>query len=235
MKPKNPYNLRSTVKRLILVILLLILSSSLSQGQIPAVSSSFKIARLKYSGGGDWYNDPSADVNLLKFVQEHTTIDVDPRYEFVEVGSENFFSYAVVWLTGHGNIIFSDSEVRRLRTYLEKGGFLYVDDDYGLDRAFRREIKKVFPDEDFVELPFSHGIYHTHFDFPNGLPKIHQHEGKPPQGFGLFLDGRLAIFYTYECNLGDGWADPEVHNDPDDKRLAALQMGTNIIVWALSR
>jgi len=223
------------MKQPILVILLLTLSSSLSHGQSGSVSSSFKLARLKYSGGGDWYNDPSSDVNLLKFVQEHTTIDVDPKYEFVEISSENFFSYPMVWLTGHGNIVFSDSEIRRLRTYLEKGGFVYVDDDYGLDRAFRREIKKVFPDEKLVELPFSHGIYHTHFSFPNGLPKIHRHEGRPPQGFGLFLDGRLAVFYTYECNLGDGWADPQVHNDPEDKRLAALRMGTNIIVWALTR
>ena len=162
-------------------------------------------------------------------------VEVDPKYEFVEIGSENFFSYPVVWLTGHGNIVFSDSETRRLRTYLENGGFLYVDDDYGLDKAFRREIKKVFPDEELVELPFSHGIYHAHFSFPNGLPKIHKHDDKPPQGFGLFLDGRLVLFYTYECNLGDGWADPRVHNDPEEKRIAALQMGTNIIVWALTR
>lgn len=215
--------------------LIVVFTSTLSEGQTQTASSSFKLGRLKYSGGGDWYNDPSADVNLLEYVEEHTTIDVDPRYEFVEVGSENFFSYPVVWLTGHGNIVFSDSEVRRLRTYLEKGGFLYVDDDYGLDRAFRREIKKVFPEEELVELPFSHEIYHAHFPFPNGLPKIHLHDGKPPQGFGLFLDGRMVIFYTYESNLGDGWADQQVHNDPDEKRRAALQMGTNIIVWALTR
>lgn len=215
--------------------LIVVFTSTLSEGQTQTASSSFKLGRLKYSGGGDWYNDPSADVNLLEYVEEHTIIDVDPKYEFVEVGSENFFSYPVVWLTGHGNIVFSDSEVRRLRTYLEKGGFLYVDDDYGLDRAFRREIKKVFPEEELVELPFSHEIYHTHFPFPNGLPKIHLHDGKPPQGFGLFLDGRMVIFYTYESNLGDGWADQQVHNDPEDKRRAALQMGTNIIVWALTR
>lgn len=215
--------------------LIVVFTSTLSEGQTQTASSSFKLGRLKYSGGGDWYNDPSADVNLLEYVEEHTIIDVDPKYEFVEVGSENFFSYPVVWLTGHGNIVFSDSEVRRLRTYLEKGGFLYVDDDYGLDRAFRREIKKVFPEEELVELPFSHEIYHAHFPFPNGLPKIHLHDGKPPQGFGLFLDGRMVIFYTYESNLGDGWADQQVHNDPEDKRRAALQMGTNIIVWALTR
>ncbi len=223
------------MERSVLLSLIVLLINPSSDGQTQPASSSFELARLKYSGGGDWYNDPSADLNLLKFVQEHTTVEVDPKYEFVEIGSENFFSYPVVWLTGHGNIVFSDSETRRLRTYLENGGFLYVDDDYGLDKAFRREIKKVFPDEELVELPFSHGIYHAHFSFPNGLPKIHKHDDKPPQGFGLFLDGRLVLFYTYECNLGDGWADPRVHNDPEEKRIAALQMGTNIIVWALTR
>ncbi|MEE9187277.1 MAG: DUF4159 domain-containing protein [Bacteroidota bacterium] len=223
------------MERSVLLSLIVLLINPSSDGQTQPASSSFELARLKYSGGGDWYNDPSADLNLLKFVQEHTTVEVDPKYEFVEIGSENFFSYPVVWLTGHGNIVFSDSEIRRLRTYLENGGFLYVDDDYGLDKAFRREIKKVFPDEELVELPFSHGIYHAHFSFPNGLPKIHKHDDKPPQGFGLFLDGRLVLFYTYECNLGDGWADPRVHNDPEEKRIAALQMGTNIIVWALTR
>ncbi len=223
------------MERSVLLSLIVLLINPSSDGQTQPASSSFELARLKYSGGGDWYNDPSADLNLLKFVQEHTIVEVDPKYEFVEIGSENFFSYPVVWLTGHGNIVFSDSETRRLRTYLENGGFLYVDDDYGLDKAFRREIKKVFPDEELVELPFSHGIYHAHFSFPNGLPKIHKHDDKPPQGFGLFLDGRLVLFYTYECNLGDGWADPRVHNDPEEKRIAALQMGTNIIVWALTR
>lgn len=223
------------MERSVFLSLIVLLINPSSEGQTQPVSSSFELARLKYSGGGDWYNDPSADLNLLKFVQEHTTVEVDPKYEFVEIGSENFFSYPVVWLTGHGNIVFSDSEIRRLRAYLENGGFLYVDDDYGLDKAFRREIRKVYPDEELVELPFSHGIYHAHFSFPNGLPKIHKHDDKPPQGLGLFLDGRLVLFYTYECNLGDGWADPRVHNDPEEKRIAALQMGTNIIVWALTR
>jgi len=221
--------------RLISVFLLLVTVSSSIDAQSAAVSSAFHLARLKYSGGGDWYNDPSGDVNLLKFVQQQTMIDVDPKYEFVEIGSDDFFSYPVVWLTGHGNISLSDSEVRRLRQYLEKGGFLYVDDDYGLDKAFRREIKKVFPDQELVEVSFSHEIFHNHFQFPNGLPKIHQHEGKPAQGFGLFVSGRLAVFYTYECNLGDGWTDPEVYQDPEAKRQAALQMGTNIIVLALTR
>ena len=208
--------------------------STLSHSQQPRVSSSFKIARLKYSGGGDWYNDPSAELNLLKFVRQSTGLDVDPRYEFVDINSENFFSYPFVFLTGHGNIVLNETDVRRLRTYLENGGFLYVDDDYGLDKAFRREIKKVFPGQELVELPFDHGLYHCQFDFPNGPPKIHEHDGKPAQGFGLFHNKRLVVYYTYETNPSDGWADPEVHNDPEAKRQDALRFGTNIVVWALT-
>lgn len=199
------------------------------------IESQFRIGRLKYTGGGDWYNDPSEEVNLLKFVRDHTTIDVDPRYEFVELSSENLFSYPVLFITGHGNIHFSDYEVQRLREYLTRGGFLYADDDYGMDKAFRREMKKVFPDKKFAELPFSYGLYHCQFPFPNGVPKTHEHNGKPPQGFGLFVDGRLAVYYTYESNPSDGWADPEIHKDPESVRQTALRFGTNIIVWALTR
>ena len=199
------------------------------------IESQFRIGRLKYTGGGDWYNDPSEEVNLLKFVRDHTTIDVDPRYEFVELSSENLFSYPVLFITGHGNIHFSDYEVQRLREYLTRGGFLYADDDYGMDKAFRREMKKVFPDKKFTELPFSYGLYHCQFPFPNGVPKTHEHNGKPPQGFGLFVDGRLAVYYTYESNPSDGWADPEIHKDPESVRQTALRFGTNIIVWALTR
>lgn len=205
----------------------------------PAVKqqgSRFVIARLKYDGGGDWYNDPSSELNMLRFLADHTDIDVDVRTEeFVEVGSEKLFSYPFVFMTGHGNIRLSDREAQNLRSYLENGGFLYVDDDYGFDKAFRREIAKVFPDKELVELPFDHGIYHIHYAFPNGLPKIHEHDKKPPQGFGMFHEGRLILFYTYESNLADGWADPDVHKDPEDVRLKSLQMGLNIIVWALTQ
>ena len=198
-------------------------------------NSKFVIARMKYGGGGDWYNDPSSEVNMLKFLKTHTNIDVEVKTEeFVEVGSEKLFGYPFVFMTGHGNINFTEQEAQNLRNYLENGGFLYVDDDYGLDDAFRREIKKVFPDKEMVELPFSHGIYHSHFQFPNGLPKIHEHNGKPPQGFGIFHNGRLVLFYTYESNLADGWADPDVHKDPEPVREKSLEMGTNIIVWALT-
>jgi hypothetical protein len=204
------------------------------QAQPSHGSSAFTIARLKYSGGGDWYNDPSAEVNLLTFIGEKTGIDVNPRYEFVEIGDERLFTYPFVFLTGHGNISLTESEARNLRSYLERGGFLYADDDYGMDKAFRREVKKVFPDRDLVEIPFSYGMYSILFPFAGGPPKTHEHDGKPPRGFGLFLDGRLVVYYTVESNPSDGWADPEVHNDPPEKRLEALQFGANIVLWALT-
>ncbi|MBI4546614.1 MAG: DUF4159 domain-containing protein [Ignavibacteriae bacterium] len=219
-------------------IRILVLVSFLVQAQVIAqgekANSAFKIARLKYNGGGDWYNDPQGDVNMLKFVKEKTLIDVQPNYEFAEIMDDKFFTYPFVFLTGHGNISFSDIEVKRLRTYLENGGFIYADDDYGMDKAFRREIKKVFPEQELVELPFSFGLYHCHFDFPNGPPKTHEHDGKSPQGFGLFHNGRLVLYYTYESNPSDGWNDSDVHGDPPEKREEALRFGTNIIVWALT-
>jgi hypothetical protein len=196
--------------------------------------TGFQIGRLKYSGGGDWYNDPSAEVNLLNYVAKHTNIKTNPVYKFVELNSDEIFSYPFLFLTGHGNIVFSSDEAERLRRFLTNGGFLYVDDDYGLDNAFRREIKKVFPDKELVELPFDYGIYNCLFEFNYGPPKTHEHDNKPPQGFGIFIDERLAVYYTYESNPSDGWADERVHNDPPEKREEALKFGTNIIVWALS-
>jgi hypothetical protein len=197
--------------------------------------SAFVLARVKYSGGGDWYNDQSAEVNLLDFVNQRTGIKVRSTFEYVELSSDKIFNYPVLFLTGHGNINFTDGEAKRLRAYLDNGGFLYIDDDYGLDTAVRREMRKVFPDQEFQELPFSHGIYNSFYKFPNGLPKIHEHDGRPPQGFGLFTqDRRLAVFYTYETNPSDGWADPAAHDDPPEKRESALQIGANIVVWALT-
>lgn len=197
--------------------------------------TGFQIARLKYSGGGDWYNDPSAEVNLLKFVQANTNIKVNALYKFVDVSSDEIFSYPFLFLTGHGNIVFSTDEVNRLRKYLENGGFLYVDDDYGLDKAIRREMKKVLPGNDFIEVPFSHKIFNIFYKFENGIPKTHEHDKNPPQTFGIFLGNRLSVLYTFESNPSDGWADPEVHNDPKDKREEALKFGTNIIIYALSK
>ena len=214
----------------------ILLSAAFAGGgaQTPGNSSAFGIARLKYPGGGDWYNDPSAEVNLLSFVQQATGIETDPRYRFVDIAGDDIYSSPFLFLTGHGNIAFSEADVRRLRTYLENGGFLYADDDYGMDRAFRKEMKKVFPGQSLVELPFSHGLYHCQYEFPNGPPKTHEHDNKPPQGFALFHNGRLVVYYTYEANPSDGWADPDVHKDPDAKRQEALRFGTNIIVWALT-
>ena len=194
---------------------------------------SIHIARIKYSGGGDWYGDEQSLVELLKFAREETVLDVAPREDVVELGSDKLFTYPYVYLTGHGNVRFTPDEARRLRRYLDGGGFLHIDDNYGLDRHIRREMKKVFADQEFVELPFSHPIFHTHFEFPNGLPKIHEHDGKPPQGFGLFVDRRLVAFYSYESDLGDGWEPQEVHNVPSEKRFAALRMGINILTYAM--
>jgi hypothetical protein len=212
----------------------LFLLFSSGQAQSPGGSSAFSIARMKYAGGGDWYNDPSAEVNLLTYVRRTTGIATDPRYRFVDIATDDIFASPFLFLTGHGNIAFTDAEVVRLRTYLDNGGFLYADDDYGMDRAFRREMKKVYPEQDMAELPFMHGIYHCRFDFPSGPPKTHEHDNKPPRGYGLFSHGRLAVFYTYESNPSDGWADPDVHKDPESKRDEALRFGTNIVVWALT-
>ena len=210
------------------IILIIVVTSPLN-------AQDFSIARLKYSGGGDWYNDPSAEVNLLKFVQANTNIKVNAEYKFVDIASDEIFSYPFLFLTGHGNIVFSSDEAKRLRTYLENGGFLYIDDDYGLDKAVRREMKKVFPENDFVEVPFSHRIFNIFYKFENGIPKTHEHDKNPPQTFGIFLGTRLTVLYTFESNPSDGWADPEVHNDPKDKREEALKFGTNIIIYALSK
>ncbi|MBS1914200.1 MAG: DUF4159 domain-containing protein [Bacteroidetes bacterium] len=198
-------------------------------------NSAFVIARLKYAGGGDWYNDQSSEVNMLEYLRKATGMNVRPTFESVDIASDNIFNYPLLFLTGHGNVNFSETDVRRLRAYLLAGGFLYIDDDYGLDTAIRREMHKVFPGQEFQELPFSHPIYHAFYQFPNGLPKIHEHDNKPPRGFGLFAEHRrLCVFYTYETNPSDGWADPDVHNDPPEKREEAFKIGTNIIVYALT-
>lgn len=215
-----------------LLTILLLVSQDVFFAQ---TKDGFVIARLKYSGGGDWYNDPSAEVNLLKFVAANTNIKTIPEYKFVDIQSDEIFSYPFLFLTGHGNIVFNDEEVKRLRTYLENGGFLYIDDDYGLDKAIRREMKKVFPDKDFIELPFSHKLFNIFYKFDSGAPKTHEHDKKPAQTFAIFLGDRMAVLYTFETNPSDGWADPEVHKDPEEKRIEALKFGTNIIIYALSQ
>ena len=210
---------------------LFLFAAFIVSGQNPGV----KIALAKYGGGGDWYSDPTALPNLIKFCNQNLKTSIFPEPSTVEVGSPEIFNFPYVELTGHGNVVFSESDVINLRTYMESGGFLHCDDNYGIDEYFRREMKKVFPDKEFVELPPSHPIFHQKYDFNEGLPKIHEHDGKPAQAFGLFIDGRMVCLYTYECDLGDGWEDPSVHNDPQELREKALKMGANIISYVFNQ
>lgn len=211
-----------------------ILSWVLIAAPVQAQNYALTVARIKYNGGGDWYSDKQSLPELLAHVRTQTLVNVAPTPEVVELSSDKLFTFPYLYLTGHGNVIFSEREIIHLRQYLEQGGFLHIDDNYGLNPAIRREMAKVFPQQDFAELPFDHAIYHSHYSFSNGLPKIHEHDGKPPQGFGLFDSyGRLCVFYTYESDLGDGWEPESVHELPDQVRQSALQMGTNILVYAL--
>lgn len=197
---------------------------------------TYKIAKIKYNGGGDWYGDRTALTNLIKFCNDNLKTNIKPEEDVVEVGSETLFNYPFTFLTGHGNVIFSDQEVKNLRKYLIGGGFLHIDDNYGLDKFIRPQMKKVFPELEFVELPVNHPIFHQKFAFPNGLPKIHEHDGKRPQGFGLIYKGRLVCFYTYECDLGNGWEDAGTYaGDSAESRLKALKMGADIVQYALTQ
>jgi len=197
-------------------------------------AQTFTIARVKYHGGGDWYNDPSCIPNLAAFIRKNTNVPAELKEAQVELTDKELYTFPFLFLTGHGMISFSDKEADNLRDYLQGGGFLYADDDYGMDESFRAAMKKVFPEKKFVELPFSHRIYSIKYTFPNGPPKIHEHDNKPSRGYAILDEfGRIMVYYTYETNISDGWADARVHNDPPEKRLAALQMGTNIVIWAL--
>jgi hypothetical protein len=197
--------------------------------------NTLKIGLLKYNGGGDWYANPTSLPNLIKFCNQNLKTNIQLSDATVEVGSEEIFNYPFVHMTGHGNVIFSEADVENLRNYLISGGFLHIDDNYGMDKFVRREMKKVFPELDFIELPFSHPIYNQKYKFKDGLPKIHEHDAKRPQGFGLIFEGRLVCFYTFECDLGDGWEDQEVHSDSEEKRTEALKMGANIISYCFTR
>ncbi len=214
------------MKKSIIYFLLLLMSGSLL-----AQEQKLKIALLKYKGGGDWYADPTALPNLARFCNNELKTNINPEPAIVEPASVELFNYPLVHLTGHGNIIFSEEEASNLRIYLEAGGFLYIDDNYGLDEFIRREMKKVFPEQGFIELPTNHEIYNQKFRFNNGLPKIHEHDNKRPQGFGLFVEDRLVCFYTFESDISDGWEDPSVHNDPPEVRRKALEMGANIVSY----
>ena len=192
---------------------------------------NLKIARLKYQGGGDWYANKTALPNLLKFCKDQLNINFNQEEDVVEPSGKELFNYPYVYLTGHGNIVFSNQDAENIRNYLISGGFLHIDDNYGLDPFIRPELKKIFPGAELAELPPDHPVYNQKFKFPKGLPKIHEHDGKPAQGFGIFHEGRLVIFYSYECDLGNGWEDQRVHNDPESKRLEALRMGANLISY----
>jgi hypothetical protein len=193
------------------------------------VSFSQEIALVKYSGGGDWYANPTSLPNLIKYCNANINTKIKPKPATVEPSSPDLFSYPFVHMTGHGNVVFNDADVSNLRKYLASGGFLHIDDNYGMDQYIRKEIKKIFPNNDLVEIPSNHPIFQKPYLFANGLPKIHEHDGKRPQAFGIFIENKLVLLYTYECDLGDGWEDPEVHNDPVDVREKALKMGANIL------
>jgi uncharacterized protein DUF4159 len=213
------------------ILATIILSLSIPGSPQPE-SSTLKLALLKYNGGGDWYANPTSLTNLAVFCNKELNTSFDPDYATVEVGSADLYNYPFLHMTGHGNVVFSDAEAGNLRTYLIAGGFLHIDDNYGMDPYVRLAMKKVFPELEFIELPFEHEIYHQKFEFPKGLPKIHKHDEKPSQGYGLIWEGRLICFYSYETDLGDGWEDFEVHKDPAELRLKALQMGANLVSYA---
>jgi len=219
---------RKPIRTLFVSLLALILLSGSS-------GSGLQIALLKYNGGGDWYANPTSLPNLVTFCNEVLGTHISTDIPTVEVGSKELFNYPLVHMTGHGNVVFSQQQIANLRAYLIAGGFLHISDNYGMDAFIRPQMKKVFPELDFVELPFSHPIYHQKFNFPKGLPKIHEHDNKRAQGFGLIYEGRLVCFYDYECDLGDGWEDADVHHDSQQKRMEALQMGANIVQFVFNQ
>ena len=212
-----------------LIFFFLIINAAIYYSQ----NYSFKIGVLKYNGGGDWYANPTALPNLIQFCNKNLNTNINPSYDEIEIGNSELFNYPWVHLTGHGNVVFDSREVANLRAYLIAGGFLHISDNYGLDPFIRKEMKKVFPEADFIELPLNHEIYQTPYLFKNGLPKIHEHDNNTPLGLGLFYEGKLICFYDYECDLGDGWEDEEVHNDSEEIRAKALKMGANIVSYAL--
>ena len=215
------------MKRLLSVFIYFIALTSFGQ-------NTYQIAILKYNGGGDWYANPTALPNLIAFSNENIGTKIKKEPATVEVGSSDIFNYPFLHMTGHGNVIFNTSETENLRNYLLGGGFLHIDDNYGMDPFVRTEIRKVFPDTDLIELPTNHPIFHGKYKFKNGLPKIHEHDASPSQAFGIVIDGRLVLLYTFESDIGDGWEDPEVHNDSEETRLKALQMGCNILEYILN-
>ena len=218
------------MKSRILYTIMLFITLSSFQG-----NNSLKLALVKYNGGGDWYANPTALKNLSRFCNKNLGTNINQSFATIEIGSPEIFNYPFLHITGHGNIILSNSEAENLRNYLKGGGFLHISDNYGLDPYIRLAMKQVFPDKEFIEIPWDHKIYHQKYNFDKGLPKIHEHNDKPAQGFGLMFEGRLVCFYDYESDLSDGWEDPDVHNDSQEVRLKALRMGANIVQFAFSQ
>ena len=217
-------------RSLILILIVVLIANSGWINTPPTI----KLALLKYNGGGDWYANPTALPNLAIFCNKEIKTNLDDDYATIEAGSAELFNYPFLHMTGHGNVVFNDMEAENLRNYLIAGGFLHIDDNYGMDPYVRPAMKKVFPELSFIELPFEHEVYHQKFEFKTGLPKIHEHDKKPPQGFGLFWEGRLVCFYSFECDLGDGWEDQDVHKDPEENRIKALKMGANLVQYAFN-
>ena len=230
-KNEHIYRFKGITIKMIRILFLAVLTLV---SQSIGIAQELKIAKLKYNGGGDWYANKTALPNLIAFCNATLNTNIAAEEDVVEVGGPEIFLYPYIYMTGHGNVVFSDQEAENLRNYLLGGGFLHIDDNYGLDKFVRLEMKKVFPNIDFVEVPFDHLIYHQKFDFDKGLPKIHEHNGKPAQGFGIIFEGRLVCYYSYETDLGNGWEDQRIYNDPEYLRQLALRMGANIIQYSFT-
>jgi hypothetical protein len=226
-----PFSTNGIAHRIIATFLLAPLFLLLSS----ADNATVKIGLLQYNGGGDWYANPTSLPNLIRFCNKELRMNLHPEPVTVPVGSTELFNFPFVHMTGHGNVVFQEQELQNLRLYLSSGGFLHIDDNYGMDPYIRPQLEKLFPGETLTELPFSHPLFHQMYDFPRGLPKIHEHDLKAPQAFGLFHEGRLVVVYTFECDLGDGWENPEIHRDPEETRLKALKMGANLIQFAFTQ
>ena len=225
--------------KFILIPIIFFLTSGFTTSDVKKTNRpfySYQIGLLKYSGGGDWYANLDTSLpNLIKFCNDNLKTTINPEQAIIEAGSADIFNYPFIHMTGHGNVVFNAAEINNLRKYLISGGFLHIDDNYGMDQFIRPQLKKIFPECELIELPATHPIYHIKYDFPKGLPKIHEHDQKPPQGYGVFYEGRMVIFYSFECDLGDGWESPEVHNDSKEAHEKALKMGANLISYALMK
>jgi Domain of unknown function (DUF4159) len=217
------------ISRMLLSLTLAVAAPVLPDDPAPVMT----IGRLHYEGGGDWYANPSSLPNLLTAISTRTSLRVARQEKVVTLNDDDLWNVPYLYMTGHGNVRWSDRDLATLRRYLQQGGFLHADDNYGMDASIRRELGRLFPTQPLVEVPLDHPIYHLVYEFPKGIPKIHMHDGKPAQGFGIFLDGRLAVYYSYQTDLGDGWEDPQVHQDPPDRREAALKIGVNLFAYAV--